>query len=620
MPWLFLANESASERTATGMETNLQRPQRLFAQPVRYEIPEFQRRYVWKQEEQWEPLWADVEELARLIMDKLHVEAHFMGAVVLQQMQSPTATIERRIVVDGQQRLTTLQLLIDAIKAELEVQGHTSPAERLSALVANGDAFRDGESDHAFKVWPTLVDRAAFRQAMGNDQSAKADAESLIAEAHSYFRSQTAQWIARFNGESGNSASAADALEAAVSRHLQLVVIDLGEADDPHIIFETLNARGTALLQSDMVKNKILHETGAETGGDERETGKDVEGVWPFDQDKWWTQDVGRGLQRRPRVDVYLNHWLTLRNKAETKPYGEFRGFVNYADARKLEGGTIHQIVRDLQNLGETYRDVEEIRQTAITRYLERREAMNIGVDMPLLLWLLSADLPPAGLMNCVNAIESFLVRRLVCGYSARSYGELFVGLIRKLESASVNDADSVLVAYLAGQAAQATFWPGDDELRERFLTAPLYRILTRGRLRMVLEGIESELRTNKSETREVPKNLHIEHVMPQNWLPHWPVSAKLTENEKAVNERERAIHTIGNLTLVNGPLNSSLSNAAWDDKKKTLRRHSVLVLNGRLVEKYNDGWDEAGIRKRANWLHKRAVKIWPHAAQLHCS
>ena len=155
------------------MKTNLQRPQRLFVQPVRYEIPAFQRRYVWRQEEQWEPLWHDVEELARSIMEEGRTDSHFMGAVVLQQMQFATATIERRIVVDGQQRLTTLQLLIDAIQEVLEQQEHSDPAKRLSALVANGEEYLDGDQDHAFKVWPTTVDRAGLsacneKRAVGN--------------------------------------------------------------------------------------------------------------------------------------------------------------------------------------------------------------------------------------------------------------------------------------------------------------------------------------------------------------------------------------------------------------------------------------------------------------------
>ena len=90
------------------METNLRSPQELFGNDLRYEIPAFQRRYIWKQEEQWEPLWEDVEKLAQSIVDGDPAEAHFMGAIVLQQKQVATATMERRIVVDGQQRLTTL--------------------------------------------------------------------------------------------------------------------------------------------------------------------------------------------------------------------------------------------------------------------------------------------------------------------------------------------------------------------------------------------------------------------------------------------------------------------------------------------------------------------------------
>lgn len=508
----------------------------------------------------------------------------------VQQMQFATATIERRIVVDGQQRLTTLQLLIDAIQEVLEDQEHTSPAKRLSALVANGEEYLDGDEDHAFKVWPTTVDRIAFRHAMSNELSSTSHAASRIVQAHEYFRGQTEQWLARFDGDAQERDRAASALEAAVSRCLELVVIDLGESDDPHVIFETLNARGTPLLQSDMVKNKVLHDAGIGIRDEEGEASEEEKGIWAFDEDDWWSQEVGRGLQRRPRVDVYLNHWLTLRNRTEMKPYDEFRAFERYADARVAEDKTIRDIAQDLGNLGGIYRDVEEIRREDIAKFLERRNVMNVGVVTPLLLWLLSVDLPPQRLENCLTAIESFLVRRVVCGYSARSHGELFVGLIRKLADASTDEVDRAVVSFLAQQTAQAALWPADEELRERFLTAPLYQYLTRGRLRMVLEGIEARLRTNRAETGEVPGNLHIEHVMPQTWHPNWPLPADVAEDEEAVGDRNRAIHTIGNLTLVNGRLNSSLSNAPWARKRKTLADHSVLFLNKRLVNKRAEG------------------------------
>ena len=611
------------------MVTNLQFPQRLFVQPVRYEIPAFQRRYVWEQVEQWEPLWDDVENLAQSLLDRGHAEPHFMGAIVLQQKLVASATIERRIVVDGQQRLTTLQLLIDAIQEVLEGRGHSNPAKRLAALVANGEEFHDGEPDHAFKVWPTVTDRASFRHAMSNELSGTDHAASRIVQAHEYFKGQAARWLDGFRDEPERRDSAADALDEAVRTKLELVVIDLGDSDDPHIIFETLNARGTPLLQSDMVKNKILHEAGPRDDSGVTEAEKQL---WPFDQDGWWAEEVGRGLQRRPRVDAYLNHWLTLRNRRVMKPYDEFRAFEAYVRERTIQAEsapgqghrrayvrerTIQDVARDLGELGSTWRDVEEFRRQDIKRFLKRRDVMNVGVITPLLLWLLSAGLSVTRLANCLRALESFLVRRVVCGYSARSYGEIFVGLLARLTKDSADNADRTVVSYLGDQTAQAALWPGDDVLRERFLTAPLYQYLTRGRLRMVLAGIEEELRTNRAESGEAPGDLHIEHVMPRAWPENYPLPDLAGGDGNAADKRDRAIHTIGNLTLVNRRLNSSLSNAPWDSKRKALADHSVLYLNKTLVREGPDVWDETAIEKRAEWLHGHAVKVWPHAADL---
>ena len=592
------------------MLTNLQRPQGLFAQPVRYEIPLFQRRYVWKQAEQWEPLWEDVERLAESIMEDGQTEPHFMGAVVLQQTPVPAGTIDRRIVVDGQQRLTTLQLLIDAVQEVLEERDHVPPAKRLAALVLNQEEFRDGNPDHAFKVWPTLVDRIAFRHAMSNELSAAGFATSRIVQAHEYFKGQAARWLDRISDDSAALNRAAVALENAVRVSLELVVIDLAAADDPHVIFETLNARGTPLLQSDMVKNKILHDANVRTE-DHTGVSSEQQKLWPFDEDDWWAQAVGRGLHRRPRIDVYLNDWLTLCNRKETRANNEFRAFARYADAQQQAGKTITQIAKSLSEVGEVYRDIEQIRRTDIVRFLERRNVMNVGAVTPLLLWLLSEDVPSATLANCVKAVESFLVRRVVCGYGARSYGKLFVDLIATLNTQPCEYADRTLVGTLAEQTAHGTLWPDDRELLARFVSAPLYQWLTQGRLRMVLAGIEEQLRTeNKAEMTTVPPNLHIEHIMPRTWQPTWPLPDDA--DHETIIQRERVIHTIGNLTLLNGRLNSALSNGPWDRKRKGLADHSVLFLNKRLVNKGPEVWNEDEIEARAKWLHSRAVKIWP--------
>ena len=373
---------------------------------------------------------------------------------------------------------------------------------------------------------------------------------------------------------------------------------------------------GTPLLQSDMVKNKILHDADIETRYDyDAEPSNEERQIWAFDGDDWWSEEIGRGLQRRPRIDVYLNHWLTLRNRSETKPYNEFRAFDKYVlRIRSEEESDIFAIASDIGDIGSIYREIEELRHTDIATFLERRNVMNVGVVTPLLLWLLSSNVPSGTLANCLRAIESFLVRRVVCGYSARSYGDVFVALIVRLADAPVEKADNVIVSYLGKQTAQAARWPKDQELSDRFIDAPLYQWLTRGRLKMVLSAIEEQSRTAKAEMEKIPNNLHIEHIMPQSWYQNWPLPYDAEDNEEASQNRERAIHTIGNLTLVNGSLNSTLSNAPWHRKREALADHSVLFLNKRLVNEGPETWNEEAIERRAKWLHEKAAKIWPHA------
>ena len=286
---------------------------------------------------------------------------------------------------------------------------------------------------------------------MSNDLPGAEHAASRIVQAHDYFKGQVERWLDKFGNEDGEGARrAASALEEVVRMKLELVVIDLGDSDDPHVIFQTLNARGTPLLQSDMVKNKILYDAHIESSDDDSDQSPEERRLWPFDDD-WWAKDVGRGLQRRPRIDVFLNHWLTLRNRSETKPYDEFRVFEKYEDARTEDRETVFDIATDIGNLARIYRDVEELRRDSIASFLERRNVMNVGVVTPLVLWLLSSDLPQPTLENCVRAIESFLVRRVVCGYNARSYGALLVGLIARLDKSPVE----------AGQAGSSSrTWP----------------------------------------------------------------------------------------------------------------------------------------------------------------
>ena len=595
------------------MQTSIMIPQEMFIKVIRYEIPAFQRPYIWNQENQWEPLWEDVRDMADSIIETGQANRHFMGAVVLQQRPNPIRGIETRIVVDGQQRLTTLQLLIDAVQEVCEQRDYEGPAARLSPLVHTPEAFWGGDSNLEFKVWPTVFDQAAFRHAMSNDLPNDEYKNSRIVAAHNYFKNMAEQWLEVIPEDGDQRNRAVEALEQAVSRYLELVVIELGMSDDPHIIFETLNARGTPLLPSDMIKNQILHKAGMGSNELDDLSSQENDGLWAFGED-WWRQEIGRGHQRRPRIDVYLNNWLSLRKRSEVKAHTEFTTFSDYVEET---GATIQDIAADIGRLGNIYRDIDQRNIPEIEAFLYRRQVIGVGVIIPALLWLLSSEVPSSQLSKSITALESFMVRRMACGMSARNYGQLFIGLVAELDHSGPEWAGDTVVQYLGRQEAFANLWPDDQTLLDKFLTEPLYWSLTAGRLNLILQGIEGEFRSSMAESQQVPRNLNIEHIMPQGWFQHWPLPTDTDDEDMAIARRNRLLHSIGNLTLVNGRLNSTLSNAAWQNKRETLGHHSVMFLNKDLIQHSPPVWDEAAIRERGIRMHQAAIQAWPYASAL---
>ncbi len=600
------------------MQVNILNLQSLFANPVRYEIPLFQRPYVWNQEQQWDPLWEDVRNTAERILGiesggsgVSNPKPHFLGAIVLQQQPVPAPMFMTRAVVDGQQRLTTMQLMLDAIQEVLLERSQEGAAARLELLVLNNKAFCADDPDLAYKVWPTRIDQEAFRHAMHNELPSEAHKDSQIVQAHEFFKLQTNQWL---DANALERTSRARALEQAVTSHLELVVIDLDLADDPHVIFETLNARGTALLQSDLIKNMVLYE--AEKSGISNE---DAERLWGF-QDKWWREEIRQGRLYRQRIDAYLNYWIVMRKVDEVLASDVFSTFRRYYSD---SGEEIVHTLEDIGTVSNAYRELEQSGRPGMAKFLYRWRVMQAGVLTPALLWLLSSDVPPEQLQKGLRAIESHQVRRMICRMSTMGANRLFITLVDRLEAEGPEVSGDTILEFLGSQESRVGEWPNDSQLEKAFVSLPLYRLLTRGRLRIVLEGIEENLRTDKVESPDAPRNLTIEHIMPRAWRNRWKYPHEgvdgLEKEEQLELERQRdhVIHSIGNLTLVTSGLQPVLSNAPWDCKQGTLNEHSVLFLNKDLLTNPPQKWDECAIEARSRKLAHIAIKAWPHADKI---
>ena len=606
------------------MKTDILSPKDLFQKDVHYTIPPFQRRYVWSHEDQWEPLWDDVRNVAENYLEELErsdndsVEAqdrtspHFLGAVVLKQVPTATKDIDQREVIDGQQRVTTLQLLLDAIQYISEELELKATARRMSKLVINDQDLIGDEDHHIFKLWPTKGDREAFRHAMDNGLAVADFEQSLIVQAHEFFQQQVRKWL---EDDEGHDENRMDALETATTAMLQMVVIDLSPQDDPNVIFETLNARGTPLEQSDLIKNFALSKA-EDRGGD----------IWGNLDDDWWKTEVRQGRLYRPRLDILLNYWLAMRTGSEVSPSSVFDVFQNYVGDQQI-GDVMSEVKSDLEN----YRRFEAGNRTAEEDLFHyRTRVMQAGVITPVLLLLLSVE--HGTRIRAFHALESFLVRRMICRQTTKDYNRLILDLAVRLQRGTSDMADKIVAGFLKEQTAYARKWPTDHEVADSMGSSPLYRLLTRGRLRLVLEGIEAKLRSAKAEQPDVPRNLTIEHLMPQSWQEkNWPLSEGV-DRTLAEHDRNVLIHSIGNLTLVTQRLNSALSNAPWvcmapDDKgicwacsnsasdkakckRAGLLRHSNLSLNSELTTEFH--WDEGLIQARSRKMAKLISECWP--------
>lgn len=589
------------------MDANTWTLEKLFDAPIRYLVPLYQRPYVWSRSRQWEPLWTDLRGLAERWLDHasagLNADAetspHFLGAVVLEQIANATGTLELRNVIDGQQRLTTLQLLLDAVGSIVSELGDVDDADLLRDLVRNTKKTKSFEEQ--FKVWPTNVDREAFVAAMDDESDRTAHADSRLVECYLFFREASRLWALQDGSES--APERLHGLTVALLGRVQIVVIDLEAGDDPQVIFETLNDRGEPLLAGDLVKNEILRRVSRESGEPAMEACYSE--YWrQFDTDPFWRLETKQGRFKRPRLDVFLFHWLTLRSGQLASVGQEFLTFRKYVAAQELK---ITDVARDVYETAKTWRRLEEEpRTTAIGMSLNRLNALDAGLLRPLTLFIFNdVDLDSEQHLQALRIVESWAVRRAICKLPSMGMNRFVVDLVGRITKVPAESVVESLRGHLAGQTTQIAHWPTDKEVFDALVYLPLYGRVSQARVRLVLEALENLRRSSKTE-EPAPESLTIEHVLPRGWTQAaWPLPA----DDPNGDARNLMINTLGNLTLLTGALNSSQSNGKWEAKRIGLKQ-SVLRLNRELDEL--ETWDEATSAARGRRLAKEVLDIWP--------
>ena len=584
------------------MDAGIQDLSDLFGTAVSYRIPVFQRPYAWTKDKQWRLLWSDVRRIAVKLLKAESGEKippHFMGAIVLQLQSAKSGDVVKRIVVDGQQRLTTLQLLIRAAQESFQNLDDTQRANQMAQLTLNDNKEQGEDAESDTKVRQSNVnDLQSFQDVIRGLIDASRPLRS-IGQAYQYFLDEVTKWL---NEDPANRGRRAKALETTLTEYLQLATVDLDQGERPHFIFSVLNARAEPLKESDHIKNTVMYEANVV---DDAAKATELWGL--FDRNEWWRGSTKEGRLSRIHLDRFLNYWVVMRTRKDINADSVSAEFNGYLGSNDLP---IETVAMDIRKAGQVYQDLEETRTPGIEACLRRVKTMGIGVAMPILMWFYTNDIPDEIRKRSIRAIESYLVRRMLCGVSSQGLNRLFVELLVRAGSSDPSIADQVIKDFLSGQTVDNRIWPNDDMLREHLVGRPLRG--TVGRQTMVLEAIESHLRTDKTEAMSQVR-LTREHVMPSSWQRNWPLPDGLAGDE-AIDARDQAVKEIGNLTLVTGKLNASLSNARWSEKTEVLRKHTTLRLNWELLERAPETWNEETIRERSRQLAKVAIQIWPFA------
>ncbi|MEL7499014.1 MAG: DUF4268 domain-containing protein [Planctomycetota bacterium] len=554
------------------MEANVHTAREILHSTNQFLVPFFQRFYSWRREH-WETLQSDIWQL----LESESQDRHFLGPVVCHSTNSVPVEVPAFQLIDGQQRLTTLTMVLAALRDVAKAKGFTKLATRIheECLV-----HRHEDDLKRYKVVPRIGDREALIAIV--DEQPKDEFRKLgITRCWKYFRNFITRLATSSNGE-----ELLKRLYAVVSAQLSFVVITITN-ENPYEIFESLNSTGLELEESDLIRNYIFMKVDL----DKQE--KFFNQYWQPFETKFDETDEFPEIGRTVFYRAYLMKNGRYVNKGAT--------FVDFKSRFDSKEETPESQVNDLNQILDLYSTI--VRPTSakdkdLSNILSEIDSLDISTAYPLVLNLLernaNGQLSKDDLTLCLNDLCSFVIRRAICEESTRSYGKIFSDAIGAIKEDPTED----LRKYWASKR-----WPDDKTFGERLQSFSIYRREPQ-KLFLILQRLEQKL--NPKETIN-PDELTIEHVMPQT-INNSKNGKKWKEmlGEEWGDIQEEWLDTIGNLTLTG--YNSGLGNRPFEEKRDELAK-SNLALN-RTISKC-DQWTPAEMAQRAKKIGQQIIELW---------
>jgi len=547
-------------------ETSLQQ---VIEGTKQYLVPLFQRPYSWQKSE-WETLWNDLVELC----EAENPRSHFMGAIVTLPIPSAPEGVSKYLLIDGQQRLTTVFILLSALRDIAKSSDENLGEEINNLFLIN--PYKNGVN--RYKLQPTQVDRNAFYQIIDSKYQGE---QTAIGECYNFFNRKIRQ----------NQASLElRKIKQVIGSNFSLVSVVLNNDDNPHLVFENLNAKGRPLTQADLVRNHLFMQI----KDDDPKTRDSV-------YDEYWRQ---MEELLGDRLTEFIRHYLIARGGLFVKQNDIYLEIKNRIKDNVLEH------IKDLSKFAKYYASLlnpkEDENNPSVSKYLQRLKCFGVVTVYPFLLncyddWMTSRITEAEfEFISVIQILENFLMRRFVCDIQTRGLEKIFVSLCSQISQAT--DPKSGNLVKKLKSILQDKEYPKDEDFKAKLVEGQLYGSNNRSeKCKLILESIEESF-GHKEQVR--PENLSIEHVMPQTLTDWW----KKHLGDDWANTHESWLHTLGNLTLT--AYNSEISNAEFEVKKNRFK-DSHLEINKYFQAK--ECWGRKEIEERAQYLADIALKIWPY-------
>ena len=536
-------------------------------------IPIYQRTYSWT-EKQCRQLWDDI--LRAGASDAVSV--HFIGSIVyIEQGLSQVSHQTPLLVIDGQQRLTTVTLLLEALARSI---GDNEPIDGFSDLKIREYYLtnRLERADRYFKLLLTQTDNDSLK-AIVKGAALPPSASVRITQNFEFFL----RWIAEQNCDVSR-----------VCRGLaKLVVVDIAldrDHDNPQLIFESMNSTGKELSQADLIRNYIL-------------MGLEPDLQTRLYEDYWRPMELEFGQEAYDtQFDGFMRHYLTVRTGSIPREGDVYEAFKEYAHSPSVQLAGIEPLIRDVRSFSRYFCAMALGKETEPVLRVVFHDLRELKVDVayPFLLELYAdyegGKLSAADFAEVVRLIEAYVFRRSICAIPTNSLNKTFATFAKELNKDRY--LESICARFLLLPSYRR--FPNDDEFRRDLQTRDLYNF--RGRTYW-LRKFENHGRKERVPVDEYT----IEHILPQNENLSAEWRSALGSEWRRV--QEQYLHTLGNLTLTG--YNSEYSDRPFPEKRDMEGGFAQSPL--RLNEGLRDiaTWNEAAITSRAASLASRAVTVW---------